>query len=116
MHKVLIITYYWPPAGGSGVQRWLKFVKYFRDFGIEPIIYTVDKNAYPITDLSLENEVPHDVEVLKTPNKEPGNLLSFFNKWKQQSSGFLKSKPGIFTRFLYYLRANYFIPDARVRW
>ncbi|MFQ3174086.1 MAG: hypothetical protein ACI8W0_001195, partial [Flavobacterium sp.] len=34
--KVLIITYYWPPAGGPGVQRWLKFVKYLPDFGIQP--------------------------------------------------------------------------------
>ena len=45
--KVLIVTYYWPPAGGSGVQRWLKFVKYLQNFGIEPVVYTVDDANYP---------------------------------------------------------------------
>ena len=44
--KVLIITYYWPPSGGSGVQRWLKFTKYLRDFGWEPVIYTPDLNSW----------------------------------------------------------------------
>ncbi|MDB2420358.1 hypothetical protein N9W35_05380 [Flavobacteriaceae bacterium] len=65
--KVLIITYYWPPAGGSGVQRWLKFVKYLRDFNIEPVVYTVDNPSYPILDKSLESEIPKDLEILKQP-------------------------------------------------
>ena len=63
--KVLIITYYWPPAGGSGVQRWLKFVKYLRDFDIEPIIYTVDNPRYAIHDKSLINEIPNSIETLQ---------------------------------------------------
>ena len=52
--RVLIITYYWVPAGGSGVQRWLKFVKYLRAYGIEPVVFTVDEPNYPIIDTSLE--------------------------------------------------------------
>ena len=63
--KVLIITYYWPPSGGSGVQRWLKYVKYFRDFEIEPIVLTVHpKDAiYPNEDNSLLKDIPKDLEV-----------------------------------------------------
>ncbi len=73
--KVLIITYYWPPAGGSGVQRWLKFVKYLQNFDIEPIVYTVDDASYPKEDSSLMNEVPENIEVLKQPIWEPTDLL-----------------------------------------
>ena len=80
--KVLIITYYWPPAGGSGVQRWLKFVKYLRDFNIEPIVYTVDNPSYPILDKSLESEIPKDLEILKQPIFEPNSVLSFFGNKK----------------------------------
>ena len=71
MKKVLIITYYWPPSGGSGVQRWLKFVKYFRDFGIEPIVLTVAPEfaALPNIDESLELEIPVGIEVHKTRAK-----------------------------------------------
>ena len=63
--KVLIITYYWPPSGGSGVQRWLKYVKYLKDFGVEPIVLTVDPldAAYPNIDPSLKKDVPKDIEI-----------------------------------------------------
>ena len=80
--KVLIITYYWPPAGGSGVQRWLKFVKYLQDFGIEPIVYTVDNPNYPKNDTSLEKQVPKDITILKQPIWEPTNIL-FWKKKKE---------------------------------
>lgn len=53
MKKVLIITYYWSPAGGPGVQRWLKFVKYLRNFGIEPIVYIPENPTYPIIDKNI---------------------------------------------------------------
>ena len=69
--KVLIITYYWPPAGGSGVQRWLKFVKYLQDFGIEPIVYTVDNANYPKEDDSLISEIGNVKPVVElTENNE----------------------------------------------
>jgi hypothetical protein len=115
--KVLIITYYWPPAGGSGVQRWLKFVKYLQGFDIEPVVYTVDNPNYAIIDKTLQNEVPNSVEVLKQPIKEPNNLLSFFGSKKQQTSaGFLDANPSFFGKIAQYIRANFFIPDARKYW
>ncbi len=116
MKKALIITYYWPPAGGSGVQRWLKFVKYFRDFGIEPIVYTVENANYPIQDASLQKDIPNEIEILKQPIWEPNNLLSFFGKKKTESAGFLNPNPTFFGKILQYIRANYFIPDARKFW
>ncbi|MBE3139730.1 MAG: glycosyl transferase family 1, partial [Thermoplasmata archaeon] len=69
MNKVLIITYYWPPSGGAGVQRWLKFAKYLPEFGWEPVILTVDPEyaAYPVTDNSLTAELPSSVKVHRTP-------------------------------------------------
>ena len=115
--KVLIITYYWVPAGGSGVQRWLKFVKYLRDFGIEPVIFTVDEPNYPITDTSLEKEVPEGVEIIKNSIWEPNDVLSIFKKKETKTSaGFLNPNPSFFGKVLQYVRANYFIPDARKYW
>ncbi|WP_237275038.1 glycosyltransferase family 4 protein [Tenacibaculum ovolyticum] len=115
--KVLIITYYWVPAGGSGVQRWLKFVKYLRDFNIEPVVYTVDEAKYPIIDKSLKSDVPENIEVLKKDIWEPNNLLSIFKKKETKTSaGFLNPNPTFFGKILQYVRANYFIPDARKFW
>ena len=115
--KVLIVTYYWPPSGGSGVQRWLKFVKYLQDFGIEPVVYTVDNPRYPILDTSLEKEIPNNITILKQSIWEPNNVLSFFkNKNTQQSAGFLNPNPTFFGKIVQYIRANYFIPDARKYW
>jgi len=116
MKKALIITYYWPPAGGSGVQRWLKFVKYFRDFDIEPIVYTVENPNYPIQDKSLLKDIPENIEVLKQPIWEPNNLFSILGKKKTESAGFLNHNPSLFGKLLQYIRANYFIPDARKFW
>ncbi|MBL4745121.1 MAG: glycosyltransferase [Flavobacteriaceae bacterium] len=115
--KALIITYYWPPAGGSGVQRWLKFVKYLRDFGIEPIVFTVDNPSYAICDESLKNEIPKGVEVLRQPIWEPNDLFSFLgSKNKGVSAGFLNPNPSVAGKIMQYIRANYFIPDARKFW
>ncbi|CAM1362919.1 Glycosyl transferase family 1 [Tenacibaculum soleae] len=115
--KVLIITYYWVPAGGSGVQRWLKFVKYLRDFNIEPVVYTVDEAKYPILDESLANDIPKGIEVIKKAIWEPNNFLSIFKKKETKTSaGFLNPNPTFFGKILQYIRANYFIPDARKYW
>ena len=115
--KALIITYYWPPAGGSGVQRWLKFVKYLRDFDIEPIIYTVKNPSYPILDDSLLSEIPEGIEIVKQPIFEPNSLLSIFgSKSKNESAGFLDTNPSFHRKIMQYIRANYFIPDARKYW
>ncbi len=113
--KVLILTYYFPPAGGSGVQRWLKFVKYLPEFGIEPIVYTVKDANYPIIDESLLDEIPKGIEILKQPIIEPNTILSKYKKDKQ-SAGFLTKNPSKFGKSLQYIRANYFIPDSRKLW
>ncbi len=72
MKKVLIITYYWPPAGGAGVQRWLKFVKYLRDFGWEPVVYTAENGEMPVLDNSLSKDVPEEVRRIKS---QPGKNI-----------------------------------------
>ena len=108
--KVLIITYYWPPAGGSGVQRWLKFVKYLQEFGIEPIVYTVDNIIYPKEDISLIEEVPSNIKVLKQPIWQPTDL--FFWKKKKKTGVSNLSKGG----FLSFIRGNFFIPDPKIFW
>ena len=110
--KVLIITYYWPPAGGSGVQRWLKFVKYLQEFGIEPVVYTVDNVIYPKEDKTLLHEVSENITVLKQPIWEPTDLL-FWKKDKPQKSGISNvSKSGL----LSFVRGNFFIPDPKLFW
>jgi len=115
--KVLLITYYWPPAGGSGVQRWLKFVKYLPSFDVTPAVYTVDNPDYAIEDESLLLEVPSDIEVIREPIWEPNSILSkFSSKEKQKSAGFIDANPSFFGRQMQYVRANYFIPDARKFW
>ena len=116
MKKALIITYYWPPAGGSGVQRWLKFVKYFRNFGVEPVVYTVQNANYPICDETLINDIPEGLEVLRQPIWEPNKIFSLFGKQKTESAGFLNPNPTFFGKIMQYIRANFFIPDARMFW
>ena len=77
---VLIITYYWPPAGGPGVQRWLKFCKYLPENGITPIVYCPENPTYPITDKSLVDDIPEGIEVIKSPISEPYKLAGFLSK------------------------------------
>ncbi|WLD22581.1 glycosyltransferase family 4 protein [Flavobacterium dauae] len=120
MKKVLIIAYYWPPAGGPGVQRWLKFVKYLPDFNIEPIVYVPENATYPIIDHDLVNQVNENTTVLKQPIKEPYKLASVFSKKSTTtiSSGIIKAekKQSFVEKLLLYVRGNFFIPDARVGW
>ena len=110
--KVLIITYYWPPAGGSGVQRWLKFVKYLQEYGIEPVVYTVDNARYLKEDKTLLDDVPRNTKVLKHSIWEPTDLL-FWKKKKSQKSGISNISQN---RFLSFIRGNFFIPDPKVFW
>ncbi len=71
MKKVLINTYYWPPSEGFGVQRWLKFTKYLRDFGWEPVIYTAEDGEMPSIDESLEKDMSEEVTVFRCSIWEP---------------------------------------------
>ena len=95
MKRVLLITYYWPPSGGAGVQRVLKLVKYLRDFGWEPVVYTAKDAAYPVLDESLLADVPTGQEVLKGDIWEPyevyKSLIGQKGK-KQVYSGFCRKK------------------------
>jgi glycosyltransferase involved in cell wall biosynthesis len=110
--KVVIITYYWPPAGGSGVQRWLKFVKYLQNFDIEPIVYTVDNANYPKEDKTLLKEVPTNIRVLKQPIWEPTNLLF----WKKKEAQKSDVSNAVNNGFLSFIRGNFFIPDPKIFW
>lgn len=118
--KVLIITYYWPPAGGPGVQRWLKFVKYLPGFGIEPVVYVPENPTYPLIDKGLLAEVRPDVTIIKQRITEPYSWASLFSKGKTQkiSSGIIadKKKQSAMEKFMLWVRGNVFIPDARVLW
>jgi glycosyltransferase involved in cell wall biosynthesis len=120
LKKVLIITYYWPPAGGPGVQRWLKFVKYLPGFGIEPIVYIPENPTYPLLDEGLLNEISPDVTILKNRIIEPYGWASAFSKssTKKISSGIIphKRKQSFLQRIMLWVRGNLFIPDARVLW
>jgi len=121
MHKkkVLIVTYYWPPAGGPGVQRWLKFVKYLPQFGIEPIVYCPENPSYPLVDESLLKEVPSDITIIKQPISEPYKLASWFSKdTKTISKGIIpeEKKQSVMQKVMLFVRGNFFIPDARKNW
>lgn len=119
MHKVLIVTYYWPPAGGPGVQRWLYFASYLRDFGIQPVIYTPENPHYPILDPDLESQVPSGIRVIRTKIWEPYRLAGFLSRKGTQriSSGILdREKPSRLERLMRWIRGNLFIPDARKFW
>jgi glycosyltransferase involved in cell wall biosynthesis len=118
--KLLIITYYWPPAGGPGVQRWLKFVKYLPDYNIQPIVYIPENPTYPIIDTNLKSEVSDKAIILKNKIFEPYNLASLFGKSKTKkiSSGIIpnRKKQSLLDQLLLWIRGNIFIPDARFLW
>lgn len=118
--KLLIVCYYWPPAGGPGVQRWLKFVKYLPEFGIQPIVYVPENPSYPIIDTNIITEVPEGVTILKHPIKEPYKFASLLSRkqTKSISSGLvpIQKKQSLLQKILLYVRGNYFVPDARIGW
>lgn len=119
--KVLIITYYWPPTGGAGVQRWLKFSKYFRQFNWEPIIYTPSNPDFPINDETLLKDVLPNLEILKTQINEPYDVYrKIMGKKKTDTvnQGFLsESKENkVLQKMMIWVRGNFFIPDARKFW
>lgn len=121
MKTVLIITYYWPPAGGPGVQRVLKFAKYLPDYGWRPIILTVENGEYPAIDESLAKDIPNDLVVHKTASLEVFSLYRKMTgkKTNEKISTFVlteDSQAGLIKRFASYIRGNFLIPDARIGW
>ncbi len=117
--KILIISYYWPPAGGPGVQRWLKFVKYLPELGWEPTVFIPENPSYPIVDETLQKDVPVNLKMIKTKIWEPYQLAEKFGKDNK------KFKAGQFdvgenqswkAKLSIFVRGNFFIPDARIFW
>lgn len=121
MKTVLIISYYWPPSGGAGVQRWLKFAKYLPEFGWNPIIFTPENPEAPSTDNSLLKDIGSEIKVIKTPIWEPYTFYKKFTGKKKSdkiNAGFIKEKKTnpFLEDISTFIRGNFFIPDARKFW
>ena len=118
--KVLIVAYYWPPAGGPGVQRWLKFATYLPEFGIEPVLFVPQNPSYPIIDEGLCDQVPADLKIIRGKIWEPYGVARLFSsgKTRKMSSGIVPAakKAGLFEKAALWIRGNIIIPDARVFW
>lgn len=121
MKRVLIISYYWPPSGGAGVQRWLKFSKFLPKYGWEPIILTVDPQtaSYPVTDSSLGEQLSPDLRIIRTRSKES---FSFYKKVSGSSkipyAGFANDTNSVSfkEKAARFVRGNFFLPDPRKGW
>jgi glycosyltransferase involved in cell wall biosynthesis len=118
MPKVLIITYYWPPGSGAGVQRWLKFSKYLPSYGWEPLILTIDPYyaTYPALDPTLEKEIPPSLRIWKT---KATDYFRLYRKDKSRipSSGFaVGGEKGLTGKIIRFVRGNFFLPDPRRGW
>jgi glycosyltransferase involved in cell wall biosynthesis len=117
--NILIITYYWPPSGGSGVQRWMFFAKYLKQLGHNPIVLTVDPKyaSYNLIDNSLTNQVK-DIETHKTYSFEILKLYSLFksgNRTKAIPQSYIPNQ-SFFDKIASFIRLNFFIPDSRIGW
>lgn len=119
MKKVLVITYYWPPSGGAGVQRWVKFIKFFKDQNIDPYIISVDPDfaSYPVIDNSLINDIPENTNVYLTKTNEPYSFYKKINNNQTPYAGFAnEGSPSFFQKIARFIRGNFFIPDSRKGW
>ena len=121
MPHLLLITYYWPPCGGAGVQRWLKMVKYLVPLGWRVTVYTPSNPAFPDRDESLAESIPEGVELVKRPILEPLRLLEHLTSKRKPSMGVgllnqTKGTRSLFSQLILWVRANCFIPDARFLW
>ena len=126
MKRVLVISYYWPPTGGSGVQRWVKFAKYLPSEGWQPVIYTPSNPERLAVDESLLSEIPDCVEVLKTPIREPYEIYRKLTGGASKggpaaaSSGQVNplnfQKKSLKQKIAVWMRGNLFVPDPRAGW
>ena len=116
--RVLIITYYWPPSGGSGVQRWLKFAKYLPEAGWEPVIFTPENPDFDLQDETLLKEISPNLEVIRFPIWEPYQLFAKVKKKGKSHPGRIleQQKKGFLEKVAIWLRANILVPDPRVFW
>jgi len=122
MKNLLIIAYYFPPSGGPGVQRVLKHVRYLREFGWNPIVLTVSNGQFPARDESLLEQVPTDILVERTHIYEPYDLYRLLTGKAKGSAIDVNviKKDGAKSSFIdslaEFIRATFFIPDARIGW
>lgn len=122
MKRVLIISYYWPPTGGSGVQRWVKFAKYLPAEGWQPVVYTPENPEQLAVDASLEAEVPAEAEIIKTHITEPYELYKKFLKKSGHSKEAVEVNPvnaqnkSLAQKAAMWVRGNFFRPDPRCLW
>lgn len=122
MKRVLIISYYWPPTGGSGVQRWVKFAKYLPQEGWQPVIYTPENPEQLAVDASLEAEVPAEAEIVKTRIIEPYELYRKFLRRSGHGEAAVEVNPvnarnkSFFQKAAMWVRGNLFLPDPRCLW
>lgn len=117
--KVLIITYYWPPSGGAGVQRWLKLSKYLCESGADCTVITVnpDEASYPVVDSSHLKDIHPAIRVIHTSTREPFGLYKKLSGRKTISyAGFANEKTTFKKKIVRFIRGNFFIPDARIGW
>ncbi len=116
----MIISYYWPPAGGPGVQRWLKFTRYLPEYDVEPVLYVPEKAHYPLKDASLTEEVPRNITILKKNIFEPYSFARLISSKDTEkiSSGIIpeERQQGLLQKLMLFIRGNFFIPDARRFW
>jgi hypothetical protein len=122
MKRVLIISYYWPPTGGSGVQRWVKFAKYLPAEGWQPVIYTPENPEQLAVDTSLESEIPAEAEIIKTHITEPYELYKKFLRRSGHSKEAVEVNPvnaqnkSFAQKAAMWVRGNFFLPDPRCMW
>jgi hypothetical protein len=118
LKRLLIITYYWPPTGGSGVQRWVKFSKYLPEFGWQPVVYTPENPEQLARDESLLKDIPACAEVIKTHISEPYAIYRRLTGGKagQEVNPVNAQKKSWKQRLSLWIRGNCFIPDPRVGW
>ena len=122
MKRVLIISYYWPPTGGSGVQRWVKFAKYLPSEGWQPVIYTPENPEQLAVDESLAAEVPEAAEVVKTRIIEPYELYKKLLRRSGHSKEAVEVNPvnaqnkSLLQKAAMWVRGNLFRPDPRCLW
>ncbi len=118
--KVLFFSYYWPPSGGAGVQRCLKFVKHLPEFDLTPTVITVDEKqgAYPVLDTSLAADIPPTTRIIRTATREPFEYYKKLTGKKEiPYGGFAnQDKDSLVQKIFNFVRGNLFIPDARVGW
>ena len=120
MKRVLIISYYWPPAGGISVIRPLKLAKYISEFGWEPIVCTAENPHFPFEDENAAKDIPKNLEVLKVPIVEPYEIYKKLTGQKHKSAlaDVIQNAPkrSFLHNLSVWIRGNFFIPDARCLW